>query len=188
MTFCGLGVIQSMMFKLSKIRMALVLAFSFSACTVYAAEFNTDVLDAEDIQNVDMSQFSVAGYVPPGHYVLTVFVNGQRLGAPRDITVFEQNQSEQEIAQTICIPTALLDLLGLKESAIKKVTTVNEGQCLDLSQLKGSQVKVELPTLSLKVTIPQTWMEYRDPNWTPPALWEDGLVGAFIDYNSNTLL
>lgn len=185
MTFCGLGVIQSMMFKLSKIRMALVLAFSFSACTVYAAEFNTDVLDAEDIQNVDMSQFSVAGYVPPGHYVLTVFVNGQRLGAPRDITVFEQNQSEQEIAQTICIPTALLDLLGLKESAIKKVTTVNEGQCLDLSQLKGSQVKVELPTLSLKVTIPQTWMEYRDPNWTPPALWEDGLVGAFIDYNAN---
>ncbi|MBP6082688.1 MAG: fimbria/pilus outer membrane usher protein [Providencia sp.] len=176
-----------MMFKLSNIRLAFVLAFSFSICTSYATEFNTDVLDADDIQNVDMSQFSVAGYVPPGHYVLTVFVNGQRLGAPRDIVVFDESQNnlEQNISQVICIPTDLLILLGFKESTIKKVTTSNEGQCLNLSQLTGLQVKVELSTLSLKMTIPQTWMEYRDPNWTPPALWEEGLVGAFVDYNAN---
>lgn len=170
-----------MMFKLSKIRLAVLLAVSVSACTVYATEFNTDVLDAEDMQNVDMSQFSVAGYVPPGNYVLTVFVNGQRLGAPRDIAVLEQNAQHQ----ATCIPANLLDLIGLKDSAKEKVTTYDNGQCLDLSALKGMQSIIELPTLSLKITIPQLWMEYRDPNWTPPALWEEGINGAFVDYNAN---
>ncbi len=169
------------MFKLSKIRLAVLLAVSVSACTVYATEFNTDVLDAEDMQNVDMSQFSVAGYVPPGNYVLTVFVNGQRLGAPRDIAVLEQNAQHQ----ATCIPANLLDLIGLKDSAKEKVTTYDNGQCLDLSALKGMQSIIELPTLSLKITIPQLWMEYRDPNWTPPALWEEGINGAFVDYNAN---
>lgn len=174
-----------MMFKLSEVRKAVLLAVSVSACTAYASEFNTDVLDTEDMQNVDMSQFSVAGYVPPGHYVLTIFVNGQRLGAPHDITVFEQNDQQQAAGQPICIPANLLDLIGLKDSAKQKVTSSHEGECLDLSALTGVQTTIELSTLSLKVTIPQLWMEYRDPNWTPPALWEEGINGAFVDYSAN---
>lgn len=174
-----------MIFKHSKVKLAVLVAVSASAFTAYATEFNTDVLDAEDIQNVDMSQFSVAGYVPPGHYVLTVFVNGQRLGAPRDITVFEQSTPQKTSNQLICIPTNLLDLIGLKDSVKEKVTFSDDGQCLDLSGLTGVQSIVELSTLSLKITIPQLWMEYRDPNWIPPALWEEGINGAFIDYNAN---
>lgn len=149
--------------------------------SAYATEFNIDVLDAEDIQNIDMSQFSIAGYVPPGDYVLTVFVNGQRLGAPRDITVLEQKTQ----TQAICIPADLLDSIGLKESVKPKVTVYPNSQCLDLSVLKGMQTVIDLPTLSLKITIPQLWMEYRDPYWTPPALWEEGINGAFLDYSAN---
>ncbi|NBM87971.1 fimbria/pilus outer membrane usher protein [Proteus sp. G2661] len=173
-------------FKLSRANRAVLVAFSCTAWTAsYASEFNTDVLDAEDIQNVDMSQFSVAGYVPPGHYVLTAFVNGQRLGAPREITVFPQSNSTQENTQLTCLPVSMLDLLGLKEAVREKVTTTSDGQCLDLSALKGTQVKIELPTLSLKITIPQVWLEYRDPSWIPPALWEEGLNGVFLDYALN---
>ncbi|MEQ4692400.1 FimD/PapC N-terminal domain-containing protein [Providencia manganoxydans] len=81
-----------MMFKHSKVRQAVLLTLGLTTWAASASEFNTDVLDAKDIQNIDMSQFSVAGYVPPGDYVLTVFVNGQRLGAPRDISVYAKNQ------------------------------------------------------------------------------------------------
>lgn len=175
-------------FKLSKLRQAIVLGCCCIITTVNAAEFNTDVLDAEDLQNVDMSQFAVAGYVPPGHYVLTLFANGQRLGLPQEITVFalDKNAKSETSDQTICLPVSLLDMLGLKDSAKAKVTTSHDGQCLDLSALTGIQTKIELATLSLKMTIPQQWMEYRDPNWTPPALWEDGENGAFVDYSVNT--
>ncbi|HEK0438650.1 TPA: fimbria/pilus outer membrane usher protein [Proteus mirabilis] len=173
--------VNSMVFELNQLRQVVLLTMSISVFSAYAIEFNIDVLDAEDIQNIDMSQFSIAGYVPPGDYVLTVFVNGQRLGAPRDITVLEQKTQ----TQAICIPADLLDSIGLKESVKPKVTVYPNSQCLDLSVLKGMQTVIDLPTLSLKITIPQLWMEYRDPYWTPPALWEEGINGAFLDYSAN---
>lgn len=161
------------------------MVLSFTACTAYSSEFNTDVLDAEDLQHVDISQFSVAGYVPPGNYVLTVFVNGQRLGEPRDIRIFDQSAPEQTALQSTCLPVGLLDLIGLKEAAKEKVRLSHDEQCLDLSALTGTQLKVELTTLSLKITIPQFWLEYQDPSWVPPALWEEGINGALLDYNAN---
>ncbi|HCT3785756.1 TPA: fimbria/pilus outer membrane usher protein [Proteus mirabilis] len=173
--------VNSMIFELNQLRQVVLLTMSISVFSAYATEFNIDVLDAEDIQNIDMRQFSIAGYVPPGDYVLTVFVNGQRLGAPRDITVLEQKTQ----TQAICIPADLLDSIGLKESVKPKVTVYPNSQCLDLSVLKGMQTVIDLPTLSLKITIPQLWMEYRDPYWTPPALWEEGINGAFLDYSAN---
>lgn len=173
--------VNSMIFELNQLRQVVLLTMSISVFSAYATEFNIDVLDAEDIQNIDMSQFSIAGYVPPGDYVLTVFVNGQRLGAPLDITVLEQKTQ----TQAICIPADLLDSIGLKESVKPKVTVYPNSQCLDLSVLKGMQTVIDLPTLSLKITIPQLWMEYRDPYWTPPALWEEGINGAFLDYSAN---
>ncbi|MBG3067615.1 fimbria/pilus outer membrane usher protein [Proteus mirabilis] len=173
--------VNSMIFELNQLRQVVLLTMSISVFSAYATEFNIDVLDVEDIQNIDMSQFSIAGYVPPGDYVLTVFVNGQRLGAPRDITVLEQKTQ----TQAICIPADLLDSIGLKESVKPKVTVYPNSQCLDLSVLKGMQTVIDLPTLSLKITIPQLWMEYRDPYWTPPALWEEGINGAFLDYSAN---
>ncbi|HHZ6850168.1 TPA: fimbria/pilus outer membrane usher protein [Proteus mirabilis] len=173
--------VNSMIFELNQLRQVVLLTMSISVFSAYATEFNIDVLDAEDIQNIDMSQFSIAGYVPPGDYVLTVFVNGQRLGVPRDITVLEQKTQ----TQAICIPADLLDSIGLKESVKPKVTVYPNSQCLDLSVLKGMQTVIDLPTLSLKITIPQLWMEYRDPYWTPPALWEEGINGAFLDYSAN---
>ena len=173
--------VNSMVFELNQLRQVVLLTMSISVFSAYATEFNIDVLDAEDIQNIDMSQFSIAGYVPPGDYVFSVFVNGQRLGAPRDITVLEQKTQ----TQAICIPADLLDSIGLKESVKPKVTVYPNSQCLDLSVLKGMQTVIDLPTLSLKITIPQLWMEYRDPYWTPPALWEEGINGAFLDYSAN---
>ncbi|MEX9754371.1 fimbria/pilus outer membrane usher protein [Providencia vermicola] len=176
---------QSMMFKHCKVRQVVLFTFGFMAWTAGASEFNTDVLDAQDIQHIDISQFSVAGYVPPGDYVLTVFVNGLRLGAPRDITVYDKNTQAEVPSQRVCIPADMLELIGLKSSAEKKVTLSDNGQCLDFSSLSGIQTKVELSTLSLHITIPQMWMEYRDPYWTPPALWEEGINGGFIDFNAN---
>ncbi|OBU09627.1 fimbria/pilus outer membrane usher protein [Morganella psychrotolerans] len=159
------------------------LAFSLFSGAVYASEFNTDILDAEDLQNVDLSQFSVAGYVPPGDYILTLFTNGQRMGAPRDVTVYPQKAASE--GSSVCIPADTSDLLGLTPESKEKITLSHDGKCLDFSALSGVQTKVDLPTLSLKLNIPQAWLEYSDPDWTPPALWEEGINGAFIDYNLN---
>ncbi|MFM5466164.1 FimD/PapC N-terminal domain-containing protein [Aeromonas simiae] len=36
--------------------------------TVKAVEFNIDLLDSIDRENIDLSQFSQAGYIMPGTY------------------------------------------------------------------------------------------------------------------------
>ncbi len=182
-------------FRLNQIRWVAVLVFSVTTYVAYATEFNTEMLDAEDIQNIDMSQFSVAGYVPPGEYVLTIFVNGLRLGMPRSISVYRSSITEQPMdrnitlvntpPQLICLPVNMRDLIGLKASIAEELGTSHEGKCLDFSSLAGVQEKIALSSLSLKITIPQMWMEYRDPYWVPPTLWEEGINGAFVDYNAN---
>ncbi|WP_435300891.1 FimD/PapC N-terminal domain-containing protein, partial [Escherichia coli] len=47
-------------------RIAYALMLALSGIPVYAVDFNTDVLDAEDRQNIDISRFSRAGYIMPG--------------------------------------------------------------------------------------------------------------------------
>ncbi|WP_201475411.1 FimD/PapC N-terminal domain-containing protein, partial [Escherichia coli] len=51
------------------------LMLSLAGVPVYAVDFNTDVLDAEDRQNIDISRFSRAGYIMPGQYQMEIKVN-----------------------------------------------------------------------------------------------------------------
>uniref|UniRef100_UPI001C8E1B1E FimD/PapC N-terminal domain-containing protein n=1 Tax=Yersinia enterocolitica TaxID=630 RepID=UPI001C8E1B1E len=62
-------------FTVNNITHALMLLLS--GVPAYAVEFNTDVLDAVDRQNIDISRFSQAGYIMPGQYQMEVTVNGQ---------------------------------------------------------------------------------------------------------------
>lgn len=133
------------MFKHSKLRLAILLALSMGIGNAHAAEFNTDVLDAEDISNIDMSQFSVAGYVPPGDYILTVFVNGQRLGEPRDIAVFDEKNTQKTLSQQVCLAPQLLGLMGLKKSAEEKVTLFRDDQCLNFLHFRAFKLKSIYP-------------------------------------------
>ncbi|MZQ67732.1 FimD/PapC N-terminal domain-containing protein, partial [Escherichia coli] len=48
---------------------------SLISAKAYSVEFNTDMLDAEDKNNIDFSKFSNAGYIMPGIYELYVNVN-----------------------------------------------------------------------------------------------------------------
>ena len=42
-------------------------------------EFNTDILDVNDKQNIDLSDFSRAGYIMPGTYDFFIRVNNSEL-------------------------------------------------------------------------------------------------------------
>ncbi|MGO7690415.1 FimD/PapC N-terminal domain-containing protein, partial [Rhizobium ruizarguesonis] len=44
-------------------------------------QFNTDVLDVKDRANIDLGEFSRAGYVMPGTYTMTVHINKTSLPA-----------------------------------------------------------------------------------------------------------
>ncbi|TDN49461.1 outer membrane usher protein PapC [Buttiauxella sp. JUb87] len=179
--------------------------------TVAAVDFNTDVLDASDRKNINLSRFSQAGYVMPGEYQLQVMLNEQPLGPSSfPVTFFEpatgsiipdkdgvttgnnkvikeSDSGDTKRLPQACLTRDVVNLMGLTEDSLSKVAWVLFGgtECADFSQLPGVEIKPDLAAGILRINMPQAWLEYTDATWLPPSRWDEGISGALLDYNVN---
>ncbi|HDL7749473.1 TPA: outer membrane usher protein [Yersinia enterocolitica] len=161
------------------------LALGVPSTVVYAndgIQFNTDVLDVNDRQNIDLSQFSRSGYIMPGHYSLVVNVNQHSLSEHK--VHFFAPEDDAKGSQA-CIDKTLVDQLGLKDSVLGQLTWWHQGNCLDESSLKGMEVRGDLATSALYLSIPQVYLEYVSDDWDPPSRWDEGIPGLLLDYSVN---
>lgn len=172
-------------FRLNSLR----LLVAFSLCPAVFAwangeyiQFNTDVLDVADRQNVDLSKFARAGYVMPGNYSLVIHVNRGQLREMPVRFVVPDNDPDGSVP---CLTREIVDLLGLKENLLPKLHFNGEGQCLDIAGVEGMETRADLGTSSLYISIPQAWLEYTAENWDPPSRWDDGIPGTLLDYSFN---
>ncbi|WP_423270944.1 FimD/PapC N-terminal domain-containing protein, partial [Escherichia coli] len=112
---------------------------------VYAVDFNTDVLDAADRQNIDFSRFSRAGYIMPGQYQMEIRVNGQDISPSAfQITFLEPPFSDSDNEKPLpepCLTPEIVSRMGLTEASQEKVTYWNNGQCADFRQLSGVEIR-----------------------------------------------
>lgn len=147
-------------------------------------EFNTDVMDVEDRGNVDVSHFAHAGYVMPGDYTLTLDVNGIEV---REVTVTFAAQAKDPKGSVPCLTKDMVGLFGLKDEIAEKLVWKNAGRirCLDEASLPGMSAVGDLSTGSLRVSLPQAYLEYTAPDWDPPSRWDNGIAGVLFDYNLN---
>lgn len=161
------------------------LALGTLMSVVYAAEdvqFNTDVLDVNDRKNIDLSQFSRGDYIMPGTYGMTVHINKNDL-QEQQITFYTPKDDPN--GSRACVNKALVEQLGFKADAFKALTWWHDGKCLDESSVRGMEMRGDLATSSLYLSIPQAFLEYSDENWDPPARWDEGVPGLLFDYNVN---
>lgn len=156
-----------------------------------AVEFNTDVLDAADKENIDLSRFSEVGYVMPGTYNLSIRIN-DHVVKDSEISFYERPDGLKGESGTVpveaCLKKEQLDVLGLKASALKEITWWHNDECADFSALNGVTLKGDLSESALRISLPQAWIEYQDSSWLPPSRWEDGINGVMLDYNLNSNL
>lgn len=159
----------------------------FFGYVIYSAakqiQFNTDVLDLKDRENIDLSQFSQQGFILPGSYDLALNLNNQLLQS-RTVTFLAPDDNPK--GSVVCINREIVDQLGLTKTAQRDLTWWNNGECLQTNSLKGLQTHTDLGKGILYLTVPQVHIEYTNANWDPPALWEDGIPGILLDYNLNT--
>lgn len=161
----------------------IISGISSSALANSDIEFNADILDLKDKQNIDLSDFSRAGYIMPGKYEFIVRVNNNELA---DIYNIEYIVPENDPkASEPCLPPELVHQLGLKPEWAEKVKFNDDGTCLDISSLPGMTVSASLGSGNLLLTIPQAYLEYSAPNWDPPSRWDNGISGLIFDYNVN---
>ncbi|TQI77779.1 outer membrane usher protein FimD/PapC [Serratia fonticola] len=142
-------------------------------------EFNTDVLDIGDRSKVDLSRFSDANYVMPGTYLLDIKINQKPL-PQRSIQYLPVAGKKNS---KVCLPPDLIEKMALKERVAKKVTLWHDNQCADISAIEGATISDRIGSGVLAITIPQAWMKYTDPDWTPPEQWDDGIPGLLLDYS-----
>ncbi|MEH4596939.1 fimbria/pilus outer membrane usher protein [Escherichia coli] len=174
-------------FAVNGITYALLL--SLAGAPVYAVDFNTDVLDAADRQNIDFSRFSQAGYIMPGQYQMEIMVNDQGISPSAFPVMFlESSVSGQDGKKPLpqaCLTPEVVSRMGLTVASQEKVTYWNNGQCADLSQLPGVEIRPNPAEGMLYINMPQAWLEYSDASWLPPSRWDNGIPGLLFDYNIN---
>lgn len=152
-----------------------------SACA-QDIRFNTNILDLKDRENIDLSVFSQKGFILPGTYEMAISLNNVSMPA-RSVTFMVPGDDPKE--SQACLTKELVDMLGLTDDAMKGLAWWQDGQCLDASSLKGMEIQGDLSTSTLKISIPQAYLEYSSANWDPPSRWEEGIPGVLLDYNLN---
>lgn len=171
--------------RIRLLSVCICLAYGGVLSPLYAEDgiqFNTDVLDVNDRKNIDLSQFTRSGYIMPGAYTMVVYLNKNEL--PEQSIHFYSPDNDPRGSQA-CLPLALVDDLGLKPNMRGTLTWWHNGECLDPASLKGMEVRGDLATSALYLSIPQAYLEYTAENWDPPSRWDEGIPGLLFDYNLN---
>lgn len=145
-------------------------------------QFNTDILDVNDRNNIDLSQFSRSGYIMPGAYTMAIHLNNNEL--PEQSISFYPPEDDPQ-GSLACISPALVEQLGLKPDARKSLSWWHDSQCLDIASLKGMEARGDLASSALYLSIPQAYLEYSSPDWDPPSRWDEGIPGLLFDYHVN---
>lgn len=81
-------------------------------------QFNTDVLELKDRENLDLGVFASANFIMPGQYNLLVHVNRDTLTEYAVDYIPADDDPKSSIA---CLSPALVNELGLKTHVIKSL-------------------------------------------------------------------
>lgn len=169
---------------INKTKLAIAISLINVSGFAHAIEFNTDVLNAEDKQNIDLARFTQANYVMPGEYLMAININDYVI--PEQPLHFYAREGRPESSEA-CLSPALIGQIGLKPEILAKVRYWHNGQCAEFSSIEGMVAKPDLATGTLYLSVPQAWLEYSDANWLPPSRWDNGIPGILLDYNLNML-
>jgi len=159
---------------------ASLLCIAMAGATEAPVQFNTDVLDVQDREHIDLSQFTRAGYIMPGTYTMTIQVNKGTL--PERPVSFMAPDDDPKGSEA-CLTHDDVAQLGFKDSMTPKLTWWHDGQCLSTDAVKGMSLRGDLSSGVLYVSIPNSFLEYSGEDWDPPSRWDDGVPGVLLDYN-----
>ncbi|ALX96630.1 hypothetical protein AV650_25205 [Serratia fonticola] len=142
-------------------------------------EFETRALELRDNNNINLSNFSRPDYIPEGIYPLSLKVNDRVITSDNFSVITLEGKSQ------ICFTSQAIEQFGFKETPLAELikrTVPGKANCLLIAGYKGITARIDRGKSELLVSIPQALLKYNDPDWTPPAQWDDGIPGVLFDY------
>ncbi|WP_163306186.1 fimbria/pilus outer membrane usher protein [Enterobacter ludwigii] len=130
---------------------------------------------------VDLSSFENAEYIPPGRYLIDIYINNVR------IETRTLNFSEVSGRTVPELTLAQLNEWGIDVKAIASLQGKSmETVVPELSSLiPQSSIKFDLQRLRLDLSIPQESMQPSVRGSVDPALWDEGIPALLMNYNVN---
>lgn len=164
----------------------LVLLFFLLLQSIFSVQadvkFSAEMLDLDPNEQIDIDRFSHVGYVQPGNYNLAWRVNGQSL--PESPFLIKEGNGSSSFS-VVCLQPEHINKVLFTEKAKKQIKWNDNPECLDWDSLPGTTYQIDINNQIIDITMPKEYLEYSEDNWDPPALWDEGISGALLDYNLN---
>lgn len=140
----------------------------------YAEMFDTSLMAGKSRES-DLSRFYATSEIPAGSQDIDIYVNNTWKG--RYSLVFS------DIKDDIKISYEDSALLGINKSSLPAAQSGADS--LQISQLvQGGSFLLDISTLSLKLTVPQSYVNRSEAGYVDPKFWDHGVPAFLFGYNA----
>jgi outer membrane usher protein len=150
-----------------------------------SAIYNTTFLKGA-ASDVDLDLLLTSNRVLPGKYRVDIYSNKVLVGQ-QDVDFMRSERTGQVEA---CLTFDLLNQLGIDLSKLQsqgEYDPKTPQPCYDLSMLiDHASVSYDASRLRLNTSVPQSSMKKGSRGFVDPALWDEGVSAAFINYQFNS--
>ncbi|HEJ9059005.1 TPA: fimbrial biogenesis outer membrane usher protein [Serratia fonticola] len=161
--------------------------FLFFLCinmkNAYAEDyFNPQFLGGDTASLEDLSYLNSGGNLPPGNYYLYLY-SGEQFIKNVKMKFSVINQKVQP-----CFTKDIIDVIPLNEEAKKHFQSLSmeNNDCVDISKyINNFDYDVDLSKLTLRLSIPQIYLDSVQSTMAPEKEWDDGIIAFLMNYNYN---
>ncbi|EKN5999753.1 fimbria/pilus outer membrane usher protein [Yersinia enterocolitica] len=146
--------------------------------------FNPDALEKIDttLQGIDLSQFSLAGGQASGSYLVDIYANNNHITTSRLDFVIHDGE-----LMPVLTPKLLAEL-GVKIEDIPSIKKMQSGELISpplATYIPQARTTFDFSLQRLDIYIPQAMMHNTARGYISPALWDQGLSAALLNYTFN---
>lgn len=131
--------------------------------------------------HVDLSAFEGSGYVPPGRYMVDVYMNQNKVDS-RELA-FKEVSGHLEPELTLGqLASWGVNVKGISALQGKPLDTVSPALSTLIPQ---ASTRLDFSHLRLDLSVPQMSMQPNYRGMVDPALWDEGIPALMMNYNIN---
>ncbi|EOC1321688.1 fimbrial biogenesis outer membrane usher protein [Cronobacter sakazakii] len=169
-------------FKPARLAIFISMALSGVITTGHARDyFNPELLQLDNpgMKGADLSSFE-SGTQAPGTYRVDIIINDQTVDT-RDIEFKTLRDTSGQERLEPCLPIALLQSYGVKTTLFPELNA--DGKCARLSAIPKASSEFLFNAQKLVLSIPQAALSPQARGYVDPALWDEGIPAAMLNYS-----
>lgn len=168
-------------FRLHPVAMLVLCLTGMTSADLKAQDyFNPSFLDDSGSGTaVDLSAYETAGVIPPGSYLVDIYMN-QQMNTTRQIQFAKGKDGQVRPVLTV----GMLRTMGVATARIASLKGMDDDHTLDdlEAAVPGATVKFSMAKLRLDLTVPQADMLEQANGAVDPSLWDEGMPGMMFNY------